>query len=104
MKEYEVKVGDEVKDTMKSCLRFNQKERMTIPQLLSAPFLRGEGKSPGSDGAGDGPSSTKDAAGLPTIDDNTMNALIQRVTKMVTGKQLEATEGRKLAGVSCGTG
>lgn len=43
-KDLEVRVGEEVKETMKSCLRFHQRERMTIPELLVAPFLRGEGR------------------------------------------------------------
>jgi serine/threonine protein kinase len=43
-KELEVRVGQEVKETMRSCLRFHQRERMTIPELLGAPFLRGEGR------------------------------------------------------------
>lgn len=40
----EVRVAEEVKDTMRSCLKFYQKERQTIPDLLKAPFLRGEGR------------------------------------------------------------
>lgn len=40
----EVRVGEEVKETMRSCLRFDQRKRMTIPELLVAPFLRGEGR------------------------------------------------------------
>lgn len=40
----EVHVAEEVKDTMRSCLKFYQKERQTIPDLLVAPFLRGEGR------------------------------------------------------------
>ncbi|KAK4049004.1 Serine/threonine kinase mps1 [Microbotryomycetes sp. JL201] len=90
LKEFEIKVDREVKETMKSCLRFNQKERMTIPELLAAPFLRGEGRV-----------SSEDVEvrrnDLPTIDHATMNVLIQRVTRMVTGKPLAADDGKSIA-------
>lgn len=37
------KVGPDLLETMKSCLRYNPKERATIPELLQQPFLRRSG-------------------------------------------------------------
>ncbi|KAM0787429.1 hypothetical protein ACM66B_003511 [Microbotryomycetes sp. NB124-2] len=91
VKDFEVKVDREVKETMKSCLRFNQKERMTIPELLAAPFLRGEGRVVNEDVV------EVKKSDLPTIDHATMNVLIQRVTRMVTGKPLAADDGKSIA-------
>lgn len=51
----EVKVEESVKETMRSCLRFQQRERSTIPELLGARFLRGGGgEGEGGEGPRDG--------------------------------------------------
>lgn len=43
--ELKVRIGGDLIEAMKSCLIFDHKKRATIPELLVAPFLRGEGKS-----------------------------------------------------------
>ena len=109
----EVKVGEEVKETMRSCLRFDQRKRMTIPELLIAPFLRGEGKREVADSVEEKKSSESTvpwtqaesfadfiSTDLPTIDETTMNALLTRVSKMLTGEPLDSAQGQLLARVS----
>lgn len=109
----EVKVGEEVKDTMRSCLRFDQRKRMTIPELLGAPFLRGEGRRE-AERVEEKKSSesrpfnssrvtrelTLRTPDSPTIDEATMNALLKRVSKMLTGEPLGSAQGQLLASVS----
>jgi hypothetical protein len=47
--EWKTKVGPDLVETMKSCLKFYPKERATIPQLLQQPFLKrlGDEQPPG---------------------------------------------------------
>lgn len=51
--EHRFKVGPDLLDTLKSCLRYDSKERATIPELLQQPFLRrsGDEATPGAPGS-----------------------------------------------------
>lgn len=48
--EHRFKVGPDLLDTLKSCLRYEPKERAAIPELLQQPFLRrsGDEATPGA--------------------------------------------------------
>lgn len=50
-RELAVKIGPELMDSMKSCLRFEKDKRATIPQLLAHPFLRREDGTTTADGS-----------------------------------------------------
>ena len=43
-----VRVGDDLKEAMRSCLRWDPKKRAKIPELLKGEFLRGKEVVPGS--------------------------------------------------------
>ncbi|GAA6001045.1 serine/threonine/tyrosine protein kinase MPS1 [Rhodotorula paludigena] len=72
--EHRFKVGPDLLDTLKSCLRYDSKERATIPELLMQPFLRRSG-----DEAAPAPSSSR----YPCINDQMMEAVIKCVADKV---------------------
>ncbi|SGY16192.1 BQ5605_C012g06799 [Microbotryum silenes-dioicae] len=67
---------EEVLETLELCLKFDPKTRATIPELLGHPFLR------------------KPA---PPIREEDLHWLVQSVTKLVTGKQLDETDMPKVS-------
>ncbi|GAA5934927.1 hypothetical protein JCM1841_004667 [Sporobolomyces salmonicolor] len=74
--EFKVKVGPDILETMKSCLRYYPKERATIPELLQQPFLRR---------AGDEPPPPPPTA-YPTVNEQEMQLLTMRIAFMLGGQ------------------
>ncbi|SCV67505.1 BQ2448_5116 [Microbotryum intermedium] len=66
---------EEVLETLELCLKFDPKTRATIPELLEHPFLRKP----------------------PPIREEDLHWLVQSVTKLVTGKQLDETDMPKVS-------
>lgn len=72
-----VRVGDDLKEAMRSCLRWDPKKRAKIPELLKGEFLRGKEVVPV-------------VKTTPTfeVDEELMTALTQRMAVMLRGKRL----------------
>ncbi|GAA6055069.1 hypothetical protein JCM3770_001782 [Rhodotorula araucariae] len=73
--EHRFKVGPDLLDTLKSCLRYESKERATIPELLQQPFLRRSGDEVAPTAAPPGR--------YPLINDQLMEAVIKCVADKV---------------------
>ncbi|GAA5968909.1 hypothetical protein JCM11641_000776 [Rhodosporidiobolus odoratus] len=77
LEEHRFKVGPDLIATLKSCLRYEAKQRATIPELLQQPFLRRSG-----DEAAPPPPPIH-----PQIDDKMMQAVVKYVAdKLIRGK------------------
>lgn len=110
IKELAVTVEQEVIDTIKSCLTFDQRKRETIPRLLKDSFLTMVGKSTSislSCSYGDlivplilASSSPPPPPPQPLIDDRTMALIVQRVVKATKSEPLQEADARSLVRVS----
>ncbi|BGP15713.1 hypothetical protein JCM10213_006116 [Rhodosporidiobolus nylandii] len=79
LEEHRFKVGPDLIATLKSCLRYDSKQRATIPELLQQPFLRRSGDEPMA-----GPSAPTP---YPQVSDKMMEAVVKHVAdKLIRGK------------------
>ncbi|GAA5853636.1 hypothetical protein JCM9279_005084 [Rhodotorula babjevae] len=73
--EHRFKVGPDLLDTLKSCLRYEPKERAAIPELLQQPFLRRSGD--------EATPAAAPPSRYPLINDQLMEAVIKCVADKV---------------------
>ncbi|BGP39643.1 Serine/threonine kinase mps1 [Rhodotorula kratochvilovae] len=73
--EHRFKVGPDLLESLKSCLRYESKERATIPELLQQPFLRRSGDEVAPAAAPPGR--------YPLINDQLMEAVIKCIADKV---------------------
>ncbi|GAA5966395.1 hypothetical protein JCM8115_002857 [Rhodotorula mucilaginosa] len=79
LSEHKFHVGPDLLTTLKSCLRFDPKQRASIPELLEQPFLR---RTSGSSARTD----------LPYISNGIMDAIVRRVSDKVRGPRSPLSE------------
>ncbi|BGP55114.1 Serine/threonine kinase mps1 [Rhodotorula sphaerocarpa] len=79
LEEHKFLVGPDLLATLKSCLRFEPKQRASIPDLLNQPFLR---RTSGDSARPD----------LPYISRGMMDAIVQRVSDKVRGPRNPISE------------
>ncbi|GAA5963644.1 hypothetical protein JCM3765_003527 [Sporobolomyces pararoseus] len=77
--DFKTKVGPDLLETMRSCLKFYPKERATIPELLQQPFLRRSGDEEST-------STSSIPAGSTTVNESEMAILTQRIAFMLGGQ------------------
>ena len=96
--EMRVLLGPDLLDAMRTCLVWDPKQRATIPELLEAPFLCGAEGGPQT--ATPARSGAWPASGLPTVDEATMQAIVQRIGAAVGGGDLRQADVERMASVS----
>ncbi len=92
--EMRVKLGPDLIEAMRTCLIWDPKQRATIPELLEAPFLCG------AEGGPQSAAPVRQRAGEATVDEATMQAIVQRIGAAVGGGDLRQADVERMAAVS----